>query len=121
MLEVARSALPAGEARDPRRWLYAAVLRGPDGVAFDHSIWTLRPHRELALAAPEIRVVPIPGGGWEVSSPVYCHGVHVEDHGHALISDNWFDLLPGVPVRVSAIVGAAPDAAAFAAVTGTPS
>jgi len=24
----------------------------------------------------------------------------VEDHGRELLSDNWFDLLPGVPVRV---------------------
>jgi len=53
----------------------------------------------------------MPGGGWEVSSPVYCHGVHLEDHGHALISDNWFDLPPGVSVRLAAAGGIAIDTA----------
>jgi beta-mannosidase len=120
MLEVASAPLPAVPERDPRRWLYAAVLRGDDGVARDQSIWTLRPHRELALATPDIRVVPLAGGGLEVSSPVYCHGVHVEDHGHALISDNWFDLLPGVAVRLETTEPAAIDEASFTAVTGIP-
>ena len=46
--------------------------------------------------------------------------MHVEDHGHALLSDNWFDLLPGVPVRVQAPADFAPDAAAFMAVVGVP-
>jgi beta-mannosidase len=120
MLEVASAPLPAVPERDPRRWLYAAVMRGDDGVARDQSIWTLRPHRELALATPDIRVVPLAGGGLEVSSPVYCHGVHVEDHGHALISDNWFDLLPGVAVRLKTAEPAAIDEASFTAVTGIP-
>ena len=117
MLEVFSAPLPPDEARDPRAWVYAAVLRGEDGAALDQSLWTLRPHRELALAAPEIRVSPA-AGGWEVSSPVYCHGVHVEDHGREVISDNWFDLLPGVPVRVKAIDGARIEAGAFGAVAG---
>ena len=60
MLEVASDALPEDAARDPRRWLYAAVLRDAEGPAVDQSIWTLRPHRELALATPDIRVVPVP-------------------------------------------------------------
>ncbi len=120
MLQVATAPLPEGEQRDPRRWLYAAVLRGPDGVARDQSIWTLRPHRELALSTPEIRAVPLAGGGLEVSSPVYCHGVHVEDHGHALISDNWFDLLPGVAIRLDSAEQVSINGAAFTAVTGIP-
>jgi beta-mannosidase len=120
MLEVASALLLAGEQRDPRRWLYAAVLRGEDGVARDQSLWTLRPHRELVLSTPEIRVVPMAGGGLEVSSPVYCHGVHVEDHGHELISDNWFDLLPGVSVHLQVSDKASIDGAAFATVIGMP-
>ena len=63
------------------------------------------PHRELALPAPDISVHLAADGRLEVSSPVYCHAVHVEDHGHELISDNWFDLLPGVPNRVSLAKG----------------
>jgi beta-mannosidase len=108
MLEITATPLLAAEARDPRQWLYAAVLRGPDGLARDQSVWTLRPHRELARSAPAISVVALPGGGLEVSSPIYCHAVHFEDHGRALLSDNWFDLLPGVPVRLEAIAATAP-------------
>ena len=120
MLEVAAAPLPVGEERDPGRWLYAAVLRGADGLALDQCLWTLRPHRELALSAPEIRTVALPGGGLEVSSPVYCHGVHVEDHGRALLSDNYFDLLPGVAVQLESVAPASLDAIAFAAVIGQP-
>lgn len=114
MLEVASAAL--AEERDPRRWLYAAVLRSADGVAQDQSIWTLQPHRALDLAAPDIRAAPLPGGGLEVSSPVYCHGVQVEDHGRELLSDNWFDLLPGVPMRVAVAPGVDHNTLAFRAV-----
>jgi beta-mannosidase len=120
MMPVATAPLPPDDQRDPRRWLYAAVLRGEDGLTRDLSIWTLRPHRELVLATPDIRVTPLPAGWLEVSSPVYCHGVRVEDHGCEVLADNWFDLLPGVPVRVRAAGPDAPAAAAFQAVGGAP-
>jgi len=98
MVEVASAPLDPA-VHDPHHWLYAAVLRGADGRAFDQSIRTLVPHRELTLAEPVISVDD-PGDGWlHVSSPVYCHAVHTEDGGRELVSDNWFDLLPGVPVR----------------------
>jgi beta-mannosidase len=100
MCEVATAALPAPSARDPRQWLYAAVLRDADGVSADQSVWTLAPHRELALSRPDIRTQVLADGRIEVSSPVYCHAVHAEDHGRELLSDNWFDLLPGMPVRL---------------------
>jgi beta-mannosidase len=117
ILEVASAALSTGQERDPHRWLYAAVLRSDEGAAFDQSIWTLRPHRELVLAAPDISVTPLMGSGLEVTSSVYCHGVHLEDHGHALLSDNWFDLLPGVALRLQTADPAAITAAAFTALT----
>jgi beta-mannosidase len=88
------------DGRDPHQWLYAAVLVSEQAEALDQSIWLLLPHRELALASPDIQVTQ-PADGWiQVSSPVYCHAVHCEDHGHAVLSDNWFDLLPGVPIRL---------------------
>jgi beta-mannosidase len=107
MLELNAAPLPNEEGRDPRQWLYAAVLYQQDGTAADHSIWLLRAHRELALATPAIEVRERAGGWLEISSPVYCHAVHVEDHGRALISDNWFDLLPGVPKLVQRVAGLA--------------
>ena len=100
MLEVGAAPLAAPAVRNPRQWLYAAVLRGTDGIAFDHSVWTLAPHRELALAKPEIQVHSLAAREIEISCPVYCHAVHVEDHGHELLADNYFDLLPGVPLRL---------------------
>ena len=73
-------------------------------MAIDQSIWLLLPHRELALATPEIQVTQQADGWIEVSSPVYCHAVHTEDHGREVVSDNWFDLLPGVPVWIKALI-----------------
>ena len=43
--------------------------------------------------------------GWRVASPVYCHGVHFNDHGRAVLADNYFDLLPGVPVTLARVDG----------------
>jgi hypothetical protein len=88
--------------------LAAAVLRQCDGVPIDQSLWPLLPHRELALSAPEIRLTPLPDGRLEISSPVFCHAAHIEDHGHGIISDNWLDLLPNVPVRVRVAAGIDP-------------
>jgi len=99
MVEV-MSVLLHDAAHDPGHWLYAAVLRQPDGQPLDQSLWTLAPHRELALDNPRVEIEDA-GDGWlQVSSPVYCHAVHVEDHGRELVSDNWFDLLPGVTLRI---------------------
>jgi beta-mannosidase len=120
MLEVNMAPLLPASERDPRQWLYAAVLYAEDGLAFDQSIWLLLPHRELALAAPEIKINPRSDGGLEVSSPVYCHGVHVEDHGREVISDNWFDLLPGIPKLIQAVAGYQPGEMEFTAVVGEP-
>ena len=36
-----------------------------------------------------------------MSSPVYCHGVHIEDEGHEVMTDNYFELLPGIKRRIS--------------------
>ena len=63
----------------------------------------------MSVSKPAIQIVRLADGWLEVSSPVYVHGVHLDDHGHEVISDNWFDLLPGVPVRVTVAKGVAPD------------
>lgn len=111
---------PIADRRDPHQWLYAAVLVSEQGEALDQSIWLLLPHRELALASPDIQVTQ-PGDGWiQVSSPVYCHAVHCEDHGRAVLSDNWFDLLPRVPVRLRIEQPTHFDEIKLTAVTGIP-
>jgi beta-mannosidase len=98
MIEIARDSLPAPSGRDPREWLYAAVMRG-DGVPDDQAIWLLAPYRELSLAEPVVAVSER-DGTLEVSSNVFCHAVHLEDEGREVIADNYFDLLPGVPRRI---------------------
>lgn len=99
MIEVASEKMLSSKEKDPAEWLYASVLR-KDGMPVDQSIWLLEPYRKLQAKPPQIKVVLCDDGSLEISSPVYAHGVHAEDHGHELISNNWFDLLPGVPVRV---------------------
>jgi beta-mannosidase len=110
MLEVGGGRVPSAGQRDPRRWLYAAVLRGEDGNSTDQSVCILLPYRKLALQTPRMKVTRIGDDTLEISSQVFAHAVHVEDHGHELISDNWFDLLPGVPMRVRVAAGHDPQA-----------
>lgn len=107
MREIAAEQIPATTARDPHQWLYAAVLRDAAGEPFDQSVWLAAPQRELALAPPDFRVTRLADGRLAILSSVYCHAVHAEDHGRELLADNWFDLLPGVPVRVHLAPGAA--------------
>ncbi len=106
MVELARAKIPAAGERDPGQWLYAAVLRDAAGTAVDQSIWLLETHRKLGLTAPRIKTVRLADGSVEIASSVFAHAVHTEDHGRELVSDNWFDLLPGVPVRVRSAANA---------------
>jgi Ig-fold domain len=89
---------PSESERNPKEWLYAAVLTG-EGFPEDQAIWLFAPHRALALAKPEISITAR-NGALEVSSAVYCHGVHLEDEGHEVLTDNYFELIPGVSHRV---------------------
>jgi beta-mannosidase len=108
MLEVASDKLPPSSERDPSKWLYAAVLQ-QGGLAVDQSLWLLAPYRKLAVTSPKIKLLDAGNGCLEISSPVFAHGVHTEDHGREVISDNWFDLLPDVPVRVRLAPGIKPE------------
>jgi beta-mannosidase len=95
MVEAGSEEIPAPGDMDRREWVYGAVLTGRD-IETDQAVWPLLPHRELAPVAPAIRARKTPKG-WEACSPAYCHGVCFNDHGHAVLSDNYFDLLPGIP------------------------
>ena len=108
MQEITAAKLPQPKERDPRQWLYGAVLRGKEGRAVDQSIWLFEPYRQLALKTGPIKVVRVSDRCLEVSCPTFAHAVHLEDHGRERISDNWFDLLPGVPVQVRVAPGEDP-------------
>jgi beta-mannosidase len=114
MVEIGREAVPGKRDLDPREWLYAARLEG-HGVEDAPSIWLLAPHRELAV--PESRVaVKTTGNTVTLVSDVYCHGVHVNDHGREVVSDNYFDLLPGIPKVIRRVDGKSAGALRFRSV-----
>ena len=120
MQELAREKIPSADERDPRQWLYASVLQDAAGTVVDQSIWLLETHRKLALGAPKIKMVRLADGVLEISSPLFAHAVHTEDYGREFVSDNWFDLLPGVPVRVRPAAGVKADTIRWSPVLGQP-
>jgi beta-mannosidase len=113
MLEIARAELPNPEDRSPTEWIYVAYLRG-SGVALCPSIWTLLPHRELNLPEPDIKV-SANAMNVRLVSKTYCHGVHFKDNGKTVFSDNYFDLLPGVPKVIKCLRAKRPSRLAFVA------
>ncbi|NQT94791.1 MAG: hypothetical protein HQ559_18690, partial [Lentisphaerae bacterium] len=70
-----------------------------DGVPPNQCVWTPVVFRELTVSPPDLHAERR-GSELEITSPVFCHAVHVDDGGHERLSDNYFDLLPGIPYRV---------------------
>jgi beta-mannosidase len=99
MVEVAKVPIPSPSERDPRAWLYAALMTG-EHIPADQAVWLLAPHRELTLSRPDIAST-VRDGMLEVKSGTYCHGVHLQDGGQEILADNYFDLLPGIPRRIA--------------------
>jgi len=95
MVEVADESIAGCAELSPREWIYVAYAIQDDTVLWS-STWLLLPHRELAIPEPDIRV-SVRGKTVRLVSETYCHGVHYQDDGRAVFSDNYFDLLPGVP------------------------
>ena len=105
MVEIGRAAIDPAK-RDPRDWVYAATMTGP-GIEDDHSIWKLVPCRELRLTPAKLMLV-VSGDSMVVSSNRFCAGVHCPEESGVELSDDYFDLLPGVP-HVVRIVKRPPD------------
>jgi beta-mannosidase len=87
------------EARDPREWIYAAVMSGKNAPR-DQALWLLAPFRQLKLSTPSISA-EVRDRTLVVTSSVYCHGVYLDDAGQEVLEDNYFDLLPGVPKHIA--------------------
>lgn len=115
VLEVAREPISPGSQRDPHAWVYAAWLTGEDLEAVP-CIWTFLPHRQLALSEPRLRV-SVKANRITLLSDVYCHGVHYPDGGRRLLSDNYFDLVPGIPRTIEWSAGKMPKRLRFRALT----
>jgi len=93
MVEIGRAKLSDGH--DPKEWIYAAAMTG-SGIEDDHSIWRLVPCRELTLARPKL-TIERRGDSLVVSCKTYCAGVHLPEDSGGKLSDDYFDLLPGIP------------------------
>jgi beta-mannosidase len=92
IVEIGRQAIGKRDAAD---WCFAAILdRGAGGQT--SALYCLLPQRELRIPESDIRCT-VNRGRVRLISHTYCHGVHIEDRGRGAWSDNFFDLLPGVP------------------------
>jgi len=100
MLEIAREDLKAA-SKDPKEWIYAASMKGSDGQD-DASIWRLTTYRDLDLPKPKL-TVKIEGDALTVISNSYAVGVHASNRTFYGLSDDYFDLLPGVPHRLNIV------------------
>lgn len=110
MLELRREALPAPADRPHDEWVYVAYAEGR-GIDPIPSIWTLVPHRQLKTVDPKIDVT-VSGSTITLTSRAYAHGVRHYDGGERLFSDNYFDLIPGVP-KVIECTGEMPEKLRF--------
>ncbi len=95
MRELARERIPASDALDLTEWIYTVFFGGALADAAP-SVWQGVPHRELKTVQPTITVT-VKDEELTLRSDMYAHGVHVDDAGQGVLSDNYFDLLPGVP------------------------
>ncbi len=100
MRELGRSPLERSD-RPAEAWLYAAWIEDAAEPSTP-CVWLRTPHRTLRRAPAHIRVER-DGADLILTSAAYAHGVGFPDEGGALFSDNWFDLLPGVPHRITCL------------------
>ncbi len=92
LVEITRVTMPS--IVTPHAWVFGAVLRG-DRIE-DQTLWLPAPIRSVQFPEPRLSVTTFENI-LEISSPTFCHAVHVDDRGHELLSEYYFDLLPGVP------------------------
>jgi len=116
--EVSREPIPTPATLDPHEWIYTAYLAGDD-VDMGPSIWLLAPYRELAAVEPEVLITKRRREIRMVSRG-FCHAVHCEDGGRPRLSDNYFDLLPGIPKTIEIVASEIPKQLHFDALRSGP-
>jgi len=99
MLEIEREIITGKKMRNPHEWIYTAYLTHGNTI-LSSSVWLLVPYRELTIPEPDIHVT-VKGKEIRLISQTYCHGVHFKDKGRIVLSDNYFDLLPGIPKSIT--------------------
>ena len=94
MLEIGNAKID-NKKMNPKEWIYVSYLIHKNKI-ISPSAYLLKPYRELARPPFDIQIT-YSDNGVKLVSRSYCHGVHYRDKGKAVFSDNYFDLLPGVP------------------------
>ncbi len=95
MLEIVRDTIPSPDNRPHDAWIYVTYLEA-DGTEPIPCIWTLLPYRQLRTVEPCI-TWSVEGSKITLTAKAYAHGVCHPDDGQRLFSDNYFDLVPGLP------------------------
>jgi beta-mannosidase len=81
-----------------RTGAFAVLLDADDQVVSQHRLFLAR-FCDLKLAAPQVTVTV--ANGWATfASDQFAWGVCLDEDGERPLSDNCFDLLPGVPYRI---------------------
>lgn len=112
---VQRLDFSAAIARHGRAALGLRVIGRPEGLPASDDVVLFTAPKHLDLVAAPIAVAFEPeAGGWRVrlTSPVYQHGVWLDLPGETFeVSDNAFDLLPGVSRTVTLVAPGVGDVA----------
>jgi beta-mannosidase len=100
MLEIGKAKIDNNKM-NPKEWIYISYLIHKNNI-ISSDVYLLKPYRELVCPIPDIQIT-YKGKVIKLVSKSYCHGVHYRDKGKAVLSDNYFDLLPGVPKYVTCL------------------
>ncbi|MBB3112546.1 beta-mannosidase [Paenibacillus phyllosphaerae] len=90
------------EGREPGSVLLQAVLK-QGGEELDRKEHYFVPAKDIKLAAPTIRITEVAGSGgtqFTLTTDVLAKQVWIASEAEGIFSDNFFDLVPGVPVTV---------------------
>ena len=111
VLAVPASAWTAG--RDPRRIVLAGELLRADGSLEDSRTHYFAPGRELMLEVPDIRVTAEETDGGTLltlHARSLARYVWLSAEAEGVFTDNFFDLVPGIPKTVAFLARGGPDA-----------
>jgi beta-mannosidase len=101
--------------RDPQRIAYA-VLSDPSGRVLAQDRLLLRPFHDWKIPTPEIKYQAVERDGklfTRYQCDTWVWGVILDPAGEAPVTDDVFDLLPGIPYEVALLPGETPRPVAF--------
>jgi len=91
--------LAAWEQRGYASWIAYAILENEQGIQRQNRL-LMAPYKQMAWARPDIQISR--DGAWATFvSNAFAWGVCLDPAGESPLADDVFDLLPGIPWRVS--------------------